>query len=378
VLNNGAPVTLTPWLKNVPALLDAWFPGQEGGHALAAILFGDINPSGKLPCTFGARREDYPDYGNFPGTKGIVKYPEGIYVGYRHFDKNRIDPVYPFGYGLSYTTFAYSNLRFSKPALAARGRVNALVDIANTGKRKGAEVVELYVRDPAPRVDRPVRELKGFAKIDLAPGQKGTVSIPLSGRSLAFCDVPGKCWRAYKGAYEIEVGASSRDLRLRAKLKLAANYAEPVAHMGQAPPPPERLADMEKRLKLVDLAKGCPATASTQEKKDTTPSAAFDGDDSTYWSSAFKDPQWLQVDLGKPTMVGGVGIDWTIAYSTTYRIQTSMDGAQWKDVYSTTQGQGEVEILHFKPVSARYVRFYGEKRASKWGHAFYTFAVYGR
>ncbi|MDQ2800359.1 MAG: glycoside hydrolase family 3 C-terminal domain-containing protein, partial [Armatimonadota bacterium] len=171
VLNNGTPVLMTGWLKQVPGLIEAWFPGQEGGRAIAAILFGDVNPSGKLPTTLGVAREDYPDFGHFPGTKGVVDYVEGIYVGYRHFDKQKIAPLFPFGYGLSYTTFKYGSLRVSP---APNGATMARLDVTNTGQREGAEVVELYVHDPAPKIDKPVRELKGFQKIDLRAGETKT------------------------------------------------------------------------------------------------------------------------------------------------------------------------------------------------------------
>ena len=178
VLNNGTPVTLTGWLDQVPGLVDAYFPGEEGGRAIASVLFGDVNPSGKLPDTLAAKRTDYPDLPNFPGKNGSVTYAEGIYVGYRHFDKQKIDPIFPFGYGLSYTTFKYGNIKLSSPTLTgAAGTVTATVEITNTGKRAGAEVVELYVHDPSPQIDKPVRELKGFQKVELAAGQTKAVTF---------------------------------------------------------------------------------------------------------------------------------------------------------------------------------------------------------
>ena len=200
VLNNGTPV-LMPWLAQVPGLVEAWFPGQEGGHAIASLLFGDFSPSGKLPTTLAARREDYPDFGHFPGVDGQVTYAEGIYVGYRHFDKAKIVPLFPFGYGLSYTTFRYSALKLSSPRMAPNGAVTVRVAVTNTGRRAGAEVAELYVHDPAPKIDKPVRELKGFGKVDLLPGQTKTLTMTLRPRDLAYCDVPGKQWKADTGSY---------------------------------------------------------------------------------------------------------------------------------------------------------------------------------
>jgi beta-glucosidase len=232
VLNNGGPVTLTPWLSSVPAVLETWFPGEEGGAALAKILFGDSNPSGKLPTTFGARREDYPDYGHFHGINGVVDYAEGIYVGYRHFDKAAIEPIFPFGYGLSYTTFAYSNPRLSSPDMKGAAPVTATVDVTNTGSRAGNEVVELYIHDPLPQIDKPVRELKGFARVSLDPGQTAAATFTLTPRDLAYFDVPGKQWKADAGAYDVEFAASSRDIRRRATLTLPETWTEevPLSH----------------------------------------------------------------------------------------------------------------------------------------------------
>ena len=226
ILNNGTPVTLTNWLKQVPAVVEGWFPGQEGGTALAAILFGDVNPSGKLPDTFGDSRENYPDFGNYPGTNHQVNYAEGIYVGYRHFDKDNIQPVFPFGYGLSYTTFGYKNLQLSQTQLSPDGTITASVDITNTGKRAGEEVAELYIHDLKPQIDKPVRELKGFSKVALQPGETKTVQFTIHPLNLAYFDESGKQWKADAGQYEIQVGASSRDIRQKAVVQLNADFTD--------------------------------------------------------------------------------------------------------------------------------------------------------
>lgn len=228
VLNNGTPVLMKDWLGKVPALIEAWFPGQEGGAALAAILFGEVNPSGKLPDTLAANREDYPDVANFPGKNDQVNYAEGIYVGYRHFDKAGIEPLFPFGYGLSFTTFGYKNLKLSHKKLRPDGSVTASVDITNTGNRAGEEVAELYLHDLDPKIDKPVRELKGFSKVALRPGETKTVHFTIQPRDLAYFDVPGHQWKADAGKYEIEVGASSRDIRLKAPLRLSATFTDNV------------------------------------------------------------------------------------------------------------------------------------------------------
>ncbi|HET6383077.1 MAG TPA: glycoside hydrolase family 3 C-terminal domain-containing protein [Armatimonadota bacterium] len=235
VLNNGTPCLMSGWLNRIRGLVEMWFPGEDGGDAIAAILFGDVNPSGKLPDTLAVRREDYPDYGNFPGKNGQVYYAEGIYVGYRYFDKKGIKPYYPFGYGLSYTTFRYSNLRLSRPTMNPRGTLTASLNVTNTGHRAGAEVVELYIHEPAPRIDRPVRELKGFTKINLAPGQTKRVTFELDPQALAYCDVPGKQWRADAGPYDVEIGASSRDIRLTKQFRLTGRYTRHIPGMVTGP-----------------------------------------------------------------------------------------------------------------------------------------------
>lgn len=228
VLNNGTPVTMSDWLKSVPGVIEAWFPGQEGGAAIADILFGKVNPSGKLPDTLAARREDYPDFGNFPGMKNEVNYAEGIYVGYRHFDKANVQPLFPFGYGLSYTTFGYKDLELSSATLAPDGVITVRVDLTNTGKRAGEEVAELYIHDLKPAIDRPVRELKGFAKAALQPGETKAVQFELTPRDFAYFDVAGRQWKSNAGDYEIEVGASSRDIRLKKPVRLSADFTEAV------------------------------------------------------------------------------------------------------------------------------------------------------
>ena len=227
VLNNGTPVTMTDWIARVPGVIEAWLPGQEGGGALADVIFGDVNPSGKLPDTLAFKRGDYPDAPNFPGRDGTVNYAEGIYVGYRHFDKAGIEPLFPFGYGLSYTTFAYKNLRLSSSELAD-GSVSVSVDLTNTGPRAGEETAQLYLHDTQPKIDRPIRELKGFAKVALQPGETKAVQFTVQPRDLAYFDVSGHQWKADPGDYEVEVGTSSRGIQQKAPLRLDKPFAEAV------------------------------------------------------------------------------------------------------------------------------------------------------
>ena len=219
VLNAGAPVSM-PWVDQVAAVVDAYYPGMENGNAVAAVLLGKVNPSGKLPVSFPMRLEDSPAFINasYPGCRK-VNYGEGIFVGYRYYDKKDVTPLFPFGHGLSYTTFAYSNLKVAKKAKAGE-KVKVSLTVKNTGKVAGKEVVQLYVGDPKSSLPRPPKELKGFAKVALKPGQSETVNFTLDERSLAYYDPHKKAWVAEPGEFELLVGASSRDIRLKAKFTL--------------------------------------------------------------------------------------------------------------------------------------------------------------
>lgn len=203
----GGAVGADAWIDHVPALVHAWYPGQEGGLALAEILLGEVNPSAKLPITWARRYEDNPSapYYHDPVS---TRYSEGIFMGYRGFDANETEPLFPFGHGLSYTTFAYTNLRTH-----AGGRVS--VDITNVGEHAGAEIAQLYVGDLVCSEPRPRRELKGFAKLTLAPGETGTASFQLTRRDFSFFHPETRAWTLEPGEFEISVGASSRDLPLR-------------------------------------------------------------------------------------------------------------------------------------------------------------------
>lgn len=215
ILNAGSSVTLTRWIDQVPAVLDAWYGGEEVGTAVADLLFGDANPSGKLPFTFLSKLEDSPSYGNYPGEKLHIKYAEGIYVGYRYFDKHpEARPLFPFGYGLSYTSFALSDLEAPK-TMTTSGTATVAVTVRNTGSRKGAEVVQLYVGNPSASVDRPVRELKGFQRIELSPGESRQITFQLTPAALSYYSIQKHAWVAEPGQFSLSVGTSSRDLPLK-------------------------------------------------------------------------------------------------------------------------------------------------------------------
>jgi beta-glucosidase len=220
VLNTGDPVTMTKWIDTTPALLDMWYGGQEGGHALAAILFGDANPSGKLPLTLPKRYEDNPAAANYPGKDVEVNYAEGIYVGYRYYDTKNVEPLFPFGFGLSYTKFEYSGLKLQRTENFGRNfGLDFTMNVRNSGSRAGAEVVQLYVHDGHAKIDRPIHELKGFQRIELQPGETKAVTFLLNRASLSYWDPQTKAWQADPGTFEIQVGASSRDIRLRSNFE---------------------------------------------------------------------------------------------------------------------------------------------------------------
>jgi len=201
---------------------------MEGGNALARILFGDVNPSGKLPCTFPRRLEDSPAHSLnvYPGTNGVVRYEEGLLVGYRWFDTKKIEPLFPFGHGLSYTRFDFSGLNLVENPGTNGPLVTVEFDLTNAGDREGAEVAQVYVQDLQSTLPRPVKELKGFKKVTLKPGAKQTVSIPLDRNAFAYYDADKKGWVAEAGDFKILIGSSSRDIRMQGTFKLARTTIE--------------------------------------------------------------------------------------------------------------------------------------------------------
>ena len=217
VLNVGAPVSIEKWIDQTPAVVNAWFPGEEGGHAIADVLFGDVNPSGRLPVTFPKRLEDSPSWGHYPGENGVVDYAEGIYVGYRWFATKHIEPRFCFGHGLSYTRFEYSDLKVT----AGPEPIQVRVKVRNAGPRDGAEVVQLYIHENKPAIDRPMKELKAFRRVDLRRGETWTITFTLDRSDLAYFDLAKKRWVVDSGAYQAMVGASSEDIRERADFEIA-------------------------------------------------------------------------------------------------------------------------------------------------------------
>jgi beta-glucosidase len=226
-VTSGGNVDPGDWLDRVPAYLELWYPGERGGTALAEILFGAVNPSGHLPVTFERRWTDNPVHDSYypeSGTNRVV-YKEGLFVGYRGYEHNHVKPLYPFGYGLSYTTFQYSHIDVKQEGESSGGaRYNVTLDVTNTGHMAGADVAQVYVSEAEPKVPRPPKELKGFSRVNLAPGETKHVSIPLNPRAFTFYDVNAKHWHADAGKYTVEVGRSSEDVPLHADIMLSSGY----------------------------------------------------------------------------------------------------------------------------------------------------------
>ncbi len=226
VLNSGSAVSVQPWIDDVNAVLLGWMMGQGGGGAIADVLLGRVNPSGKLAETFPIKLEDTPAFINFPGGAGEVRYGEGLYVGYRYYDAKKMPVQFPFGYGLSYTSFAYSNLQVPKTFKDVDG-LTVMLDVTNTGEVAGKETVQVYVHDVQASLARPPKELKGFTKVDLKPGETKTVTIPLDFHAFAFYHPGYQQWVTEDGDFEIMVGASSEDIRLTANAAMTSTLVLP-------------------------------------------------------------------------------------------------------------------------------------------------------
>ena len=213
VLNNGAPIAMHEWIDGVAAVLEGWLMGQAGGDAIADILFGKVNPCAKLPETFPVKLADTPAYLNWPGDAGVVRYGEGLFIGYRYYDAKKMPVLFPFGHGLSYTTFAYSNPTVSTNMFKDVDGVTLTVDVTNTGNVAGKEIVQVYVHDHQADMVRPEKELKGFAKVDLHPGETKTISIVLDFRAFAYYHPVYQQWITEDGDFDLLIGASSMDIR---------------------------------------------------------------------------------------------------------------------------------------------------------------------
>ena len=217
VVNTGAPVEMD-WVDAVPAVLQLWYPGQEGGNALGDVVVGRVTPGGKLPTTFPRRLTDIPAMLNYPGERGEVRYGEGLFIGYRAFDRMGLEPRFPFGHGLSYTTFSYGPVHPSTTEIGPGGAVQVRVDVTNEGVVAGDEIVQLYVRDPEATVIRPDKELKGFTRLRLEAGQTKSATFTLDERAFAFWDPSVHDWVVEPGRFEVLIAASATDVRGRCEL----------------------------------------------------------------------------------------------------------------------------------------------------------------
>ena len=250
VLHNGSPVEM-PWVNQVKGVVEAYLGGQAVGGAVYDILFGKVNPSAKLPETFPIRLEDNPSYLSYIGEGDMVEYREGIFVGYRYYDKKKMDVLFPFGYGLSYTTFDYSNLTVDKEQMKDTDTLRVTVDVTNTGSVAGKEVVQLYVADRESTVIRPVKELRDFAKVELAPGETKTVTFTLDKRAFAYYSVRVHDWHVETGEFDIMIGKSSRDIMLTKTVTVESTEKLPFVYTTDT-----TLGDVKKDPKAWEIVKG--------------------------------------------------------------------------------------------------------------------------
>lgn len=219
VINAGSPVSM-PWMKQVKSILQMWYLGQEGGNAITDVLFGEADPGGRLPTTYPVRIQDTPAYINFPGENNKVRYGEGLFIGYRYYEKKEIEPLFPFGHGLSYASFSYDALGLSSENIAVEEELDVLVTITNNGKRRGQEVVQVYLHDVQASLCRPPKELKAFRKVALEPGETRTIVLKLGRDAFAYYDDARGEWVTEPGEFEILVGRSAGDIRLRKAVTL--------------------------------------------------------------------------------------------------------------------------------------------------------------
>ncbi|MCJ1384869.1 hypothetical protein MMC17_007987 [Xylographa soralifera] len=223
VNQSGTPVTM-PWADEVPAIIQGWYQGQEAGRALADVLLGRVSPGGKLPVTFPRRLEDNPSYHNWPGENLKVIYGEGLFVGYKHYEASKITPLFPFGHGLSYTSFHYGPAELDSNVMSETGQILISIPITNTGKVSGSEIVQAYVRDPKSRLRRPEKELQAFSKVFLFPGQTRNVQLKFDKHSVGYYDTSIEAWIAEEGSFEVLIGASSVDIRRRCSFEVKESF----------------------------------------------------------------------------------------------------------------------------------------------------------
>jgi beta-glucosidase len=369
VLESGGIVAVEPCFDSIKGLIYAFYPGQEGGNAIADVLFGNVNPGGKLPVTMPLNDAQLPDWNDLNFTNDVV---DGF--GYRRFDRLGLTPQYAFGYGLSYTTFKYGNLIVTPTSASGDTPILVSVEVTNAGSIAGDEVVQLYLSvdlaDPRANavVPMPVKQLRGFKRTTLVPEQTKTVTFTLGPEELSFWSVSDDSFRIEAGTYTVRVGGSSDNLALSRTFQLTSSVLYNSATSETSP----ALLPV-----LRNVALNRPVVSSSVENPNLIASQAVDGDLTTRWSSQFSDPQWLYVDLGGRANVERVILHWETAYGKAYHIQVSDDAVHWTDIYSTTAGNGEVDNLDVSG-AGQYVRLYGTQRGIEWGYSLWEFEVYGR
>lgn len=273
LLHNGAPVEM-PWVNEVKGILECYLGGQAVGYAQVNLLFGRVNPSGKLAESFPLRLQDNPSYLNFPGEKDKVSYREGVFVGYRYYDYREMDVLFPFGYGLSYTTFAYSDLQVDRKEMDDTETVTVTLDVTNTGALAGKECVQLYVADKESTLIRPRKELKGFEKIELAPGETKTVKFVLGKRAFAYWNTELHDWHVESGEFEILVGKSSRDIPCRESILVKSTQTLPCTYtpdstMGDIMSDPDLAEFVAGMMKNMSGAGGAMGAHQNQEQSES-------------------------------------------------------------------------------------------------------------
>ena len=344
VVNSGSAVTM-PWADAVQGIVENWYPGQEDGTAIAALLYGDVNFSGKLPVTFPKSLADVPaaTTAQWPGQNNTVQYSEGVNVGYRWYDAQNKTPLFPFGYGLSYTTFGYGNLAVSAPD--AGGNVSVGFDVTNTGTRAGAEVAQVYVGQPATSGEPP-KNLRGFQRVTLNPGQTQRVNVTLDARSFQYWT---NGWTTATGTNTVYVGASSRDIRLTGRTTIGGGTGNPG---GQSALP----------------RTGWTATASGGTE---APGNMLDGSAATRWSSGapMVNGQSITVDMGTAHSVDQITLDAGGSagdYPRGYQVQLSTDGSTWGTPVATGTGTTALVTAAFPAQSTRYIKVTQTGTAASW------------
>jgi beta-glucosidase len=345
VVNSGSAVTM-PWAGAVKGIIESWYPGQEYGNALAALLFGDANFSGRLPVSFPQSLSNVPAHttAQWPGQNGQVQYSEGLNVGYRWYDSQNITPLFPFGFGLSYTSFSYAHLTVGAPD--ASGNVAVSFDVTNSGSRAGAEVPQVYVGQPA-AIGEPPKNLRGFTRVSLNPGQTQNVSLTLDARSFQFWN---DGWANGGGTHQIYVGSSSRNIQLTGDVTI----------VGTRPPIP--------RTPLPRT--GWSASASATFGGDV-PANMLDGDAGTRWSTGtpMASDQWVTVDMGSTHPVDQITMDSAGSasdYARGYQVFLSSDGTSWGSAVATGAGSGALVTATFAAQTARYIKVVQTGSNSSW------------